>query len=273
MDSFINIFQPKHHNHFPIFVKTFCLSLIVIILWHFKDQYAYLKTRPTKIYGKHQAFLNLYFLKSPKPIFYIIFGICLILSLVAVFLGINPSLFSFFCFLLYFPYFNSVQSLDYIQRKTNLLPFVFLIFVFSSAIHLKTNAQSGIWEIILIKTLLIQIYLSAGINKLKKGGLEWINGSNLQAYLLENYLWYEIPITLKIAQKKAFCSFFSILVLLFELTFIIIIFIPNLTFYFVIFGALFHFSTMILMRINYLKFLSPVYLIFFCDLPIWSKLI
>jgi hypothetical protein len=268
----MDIFKPIYPNHFLVFVKLFSLLLLVIILYNFKDQLRYLKTNPVKIYGNHQKLLNQYPIPSPNPTFYIIFGAIFLISLLAIFLGIHPSIFSFICLVLYFPIFNSIQSLDYIQRKTNLLPFIFLIFIFSSGIHIKYNSPNGVWEIILIKILIAQVYFSAGINKLKKGGIAWITGANLQAYFLENYLWNNGKIIYDVAQRKNLCSVISIVVLFFELSFIIIVFIPKLTFLYVLFGFFFHCSTIVLMRINYLKYLSPVYLIFFCDLTIWSKL-
>ena len=268
----MDFFKPIYPNHFLVFVKLFSLLLIIIILLNFQNQIRYLKTKPIKVYGEHQKLLNLFAIPSPNPTLYIIFGAIFIISLTAIFLGVHPSIFSFICLVLYFPIFNSVQSLDYIQRKTNLLPFVFLIFIFSSGIHLKYNSMSGVWEIILIKILIAQIYFSAGINKLKKGGTEWINGANLQAYFFENYLWNNRQITYEVAQRKNLCSAISLAVLFFELSFIIIVFLPNLTYIYLIFGLIFHCSTFVLMRINYLKYLSPVYLIFICDLDIWSKL-
>ncbi len=103
------------------------------------------------------------------------------------------------------------------------------------------------------------MYLSAGINKLKKGGMAWVNGANLQVYLFENYLWNNRQITYKVAQKKNLSSVISLGVLFFELSFIIIVFIPKLAFIYVLFGVIFHSSTLVLMRINYLKYLSCSY--------------
>ncbi len=62
--------------------------------------------------------------------------------------------------------------------------------------------------------------------------------------------------------------------LFFELSFGLILFFPVLTPFYVVGGLLFHLGTGLTMRIHYLTYLGPVYLVFVAEylagLPIWN---
>ena len=123
----------------------------------------------------------------------------------------------------------------------------------------------------MIKIAIAQIYFSSGIQKLKHSGLDWCNGKSLQAYLIENYLWSDRKAGYLLASKSGLCAVLSSLTLFFELSFWAIIFFPQLTFVYVTMALLFHIGTYLTMRINYLKYLGPVYLVFFIDIAFWIK--
>ena len=101
--------------------------------------------------------------------------------------------------------------------------------------------------------------------------MAWFNGKYLQAYLLENYLWTDRTSALAVAGKPLLCVLMSTLTLVFELTFWVVIFFPKLIFLYVAIALLFHIGTLVTMRINYLKYLSPVYLVFFTDIAFHIK--
>jgi len=166
----------------------------------------------------------------------------------------------------YFPYFSQIISISYVNRKTNLIPIVLMILLVSPSIAKPLSEPAPQWPIILIKICIVQMYLSAGIQKLRKCGLKWLNGSILQSYFLNHYLWGDMTGSSRLAQNLTLCRILSILVLVFELTFWGILFVPTLTYVYAIGGILFHLGTHITMRINYLKYLMPVYTVFIADI-------
>ncbi len=273
MEFILDIFKPDaaSPNHVAMFAKLFCAALLAQMLVSFGEQLRYFKTQPARIYGKPLLLLGKFRLPSLNVSQFAIIGVVLVLSLVFSLFGFYPRFFIFVALVCYFPYFNSILSLSYVQRKTNLLPFVMLVLVLSPALDAPLDEPATLWELVLIKIAVAQIYFSAGVQKLRKSGIRWLNGKSLQAYLLEHYLWNDRKIALVVASRISICSALSIFTLIFELTFWTVIFLPQMTFYFVAAALLFHCGTLFTMRINYLKYLSPVLMVFFTDAAFWLK--
>ncbi|HEY9177129.1 MAG TPA: hypothetical protein VIN07_05540 [Flavipsychrobacter sp.] len=183
-----------------------------------------------------------------------------------VVIGQYPKVFIAIALASYFFYFNPIVGLSYIQRKTNLVPFVLLILLVSPNTGKPLDASATEWELILVKLGLAQVYFSAGIQKLKNAGWKWADGSALQSSLMSNYLWSDSKPALLLAKKKSLCALFSTVTLLFELTFFVIIFVPWLTIFYILLALSFHLVILITMRINYLKYIIPVYTVFTTDL-------
>ena len=125
--------------------------------------------------------------------------------------------------------------------------------------------MAPLWPLILIKCAIALMYFSAGIQKLRRSGLKWCEGKSLQAYLLEHYLWGDTNSALQLARQPSVCMVLSSMLLLFELTFWLVLVFPWLTIVYVSAGIAFHLGTLLTMRINYLKYLSPVYMVFAID--------
>ena len=174
----------------------------------------------------------------------------------------------------YFFYFNPIMSLAYIQRKTNLIPLVLLILLLSPGLSQPLTQPTPIWPLWLVKAALAQIYLSAGVQKLRRSGWQWSDGNSLQAYLVEHYLWGDTPAAWWLAQRLWLCRWISRLTLIFEVSFGLILVFPALTPLYVVGGLLFHLATGLTMRIHYLIYLGPVYLVFLAEalayVPAWS---
>lgn len=271
MENLPDIFNPATPNHVALFAKLFCAALAIQLLISLRDQYLYFKTQPFRVYGKPLKLLGRFRLPVLTADQFLQFGFLLLISLVFVATDFLPRLFTLAALVCYFLYFNSILSLAYVQRKTNLLPFVLLVLQVSPSLDEPLYAPGTSWELVLVKIGLAQLYLSAGIQKLKLSGLQWCNGRSLQAYLLENYLWSDRKAGLLIAQHLKWCAVFSTMTLIFELTFWIIIVFPSLTYIYLAGVLLFHTATLVTMRINYLKYLLPVYMVFFTDLAFWVK--
>jgi hypothetical protein len=163
------------------------------------------------------------------------------------------------------------MSLAYIQRKTNLLPITLLILAASPSINDSLDNPSTNWELTLVKIAIAQMYLSAGIQKLRFSGLSWCNGKSFQAALMQNYMWSDSIAAYNLAKKTALCAAFSTLTLLFELSFGLVIFFPQLSYVYIAIALFFHLGTLITMRINYIKYLSPVYMVFFTEIAFYIK--
>lgn len=271
MGNLPDIFYETSPNHVALFARLFSAVFAIQLLISFRDQYLYFKSQPTRIYGKPAKILGRFRLPAINASQFRDVGFLLLLSLLFIIIGFLPRLFALSALICYFFYFHSILSLAYVQRKTNLLPLVLLILVVSPSVDEHLLAPSTTWELVLVKIALAQIYLSAGIQKLQLSGWRWCTGRSLQAYLMENYLWSDRKAGLLLAQNQKLCAVFSTLTLAFELSFWIIIFIPSLTYVYLAGVLLFHAGTLVTMRINYLKYLLPVYMVFFTDLAFWAK--
>src|SRR5471030_2218808 len=266
MEKFLDLFNSAAPNQVSMFSKLFCIALAIQILINFGAQLRYFKSQPARIYGKPIKLLRKFQLPPLSQNQFFFSGIILVTSLFFAAFGIYRRFALIAAFIFYFPYFNSIISLAYVQRKTNLLPLVLLILAISPSINQPLNGYAAAWEIVLIKIAVTQIYFSSGIQKLKHAGLSWGNGQSLQAYLLENYLWSDRKAGYLLAQKIRLCAALSCLILFFELSFGIIIFLPQFTFVYIAMALFFHIGTYLTMRINYLKYLGPVYMVFFVDI-------
>jgi hypothetical protein len=258
-------------NSTAMFARLFCAALAVLVSLNFAQQYRYFLTQPSKLYGKGPKLLGLVALPALNRYQFLSCGTSFILCLLLVVLNIYPYEAIVTALLCYFLYFSQIISLAYVQRKANLIPIVLFILLFSQSLDKPLHFASPTWELTLIKIVLIQVYFSAGVQKIRRSGLGWLNGKYLQAYLLENYLWTDGNLAIALASNTVLCAVLSILVLTFELTFGVVLFLPQLTFIYVGFALLFHLGTLITMRINYLKYIGPVYLVFFTDLAFRLK--
>lgn len=269
--AFADLFNPHMPNGAGMFARLFCAAMAIQVLLNFGQQYRYFMTRPSKLYGKGNKLLGLFTLPVLTRNGFLSAGICLVVCLLLVVVGIYPHVAIFVALISCILYFGQIISLAYIQRKTNLVPIVLLILLLSPSLNKSLSSQSTAGELTLIKLALIQVYFSAGLEKIRQSGLEWINGKYLQAYLLENYLWTDRAVSLTITRSPVICALLSTFVLIFELTFSIVLFLPALTFVYVAFALIFHLGTLITMRINYLKYLWPVYMVFFTDIAFHFK--
>jgi hypothetical protein len=267
------LFSPHVLNEVGMFARIFCAAVAIQLLLNFAQQYRYFMTGPSKLYGNRVRLLGL----VPVPVLngyqFLSIGVCLIFCLLLASFGIYARLAVLVSLISWFFYFGQIMSLAYVQRKANLIPIVLLILLVSPSLSESLSSQSTHWELVLIKLALIQVYLSAAMEKLRQSGAKWINGKFLRAYLLENYLWADRPAALTLARNLKACAIVSSLVLIFELTFGIVLFLPALTFVYVAFAFVFHLGTLITMRINYLKYIWPVYLVFFIDMAFHFKTI
>ncbi|HKX28056.1 MAG TPA: hypothetical protein VJ302_10210 [Blastocatellia bacterium] len=259
------IFQPCSPNETRVFLILFCLTLAAQLIINFQDQLDYLRTDPERVYGRSSGLFGWYRGPSLSPRQFYLVAVALIVSLFGIAASLAPRFFLLIALICQFLYFNQIASLAYIQRKVNLVSIVLLIMLFSPGIDQPFDQLVPSWPMVLVKIALAQMYCSAGLQKLRRGGWQWCDGESLQTYLVEHYLWGDMKNALRLGRSLRLCRILSILVLIFELTFVLIIPFQNLACLYAIGGVIFHASTSAVMRIDYLKYLSPVYMVFIAE--------
>jgi hypothetical protein len=263
--------QVDDFNRPRVFLILFCVTLAAQLLLAFSTQLRYFKTQPARVYGAPPRLLGRFALPMLTEAQFVLLGAVMVMSLLMAALNFWPRVFLLLALLCYFFYFNPIMSLAYVQRKTNLVPVALVVLLFAPAIAAPLKNVAPSWPVFVIKIAVAQIYLSAGLQKLRHAGWQWSNGKSLQAYLIEHYLWGDTPHALALARRPRLCMVLSSFLLFFELTFWVILFWPQLTLPYVAAGIFFHVGTAVTMRINYLKYLSPVYLVFLVDIALQLK--
>ncbi len=101
------------------------------------------------------------------------------------------------------------------------------------------ESDVAIWPLKVAHVLIALTYLSTGLTKLVFGGLAWMNGYTLQAYLLADGLRRNLPLGLWVAQHRTLCVLLSIGTVIFELLFFVSLFLPRKAPYFFLGGLVF----------------------------------
>ena len=116
------------------------------------------------------------------------------------------------------------------------------------------------WPLTLLRWLFALIYLSAAFTKLGRGGLDWVNGYTLQYYLLEDGLWHS-NIAVWLAHHPAVVWIMSLLTLIFEGTFFLVLVFPKLAWLYIPMGVAFHLGIYVTMKAPFFQFIA-IYTIF-----------
>jgi hypothetical protein len=86
--------------------------------------------------------------------------------------------------------------------------------------------DNATWPLRLAHLLLALTYFSTGMSKLIEGGLQWMNGYTLQAYVLGDAVPRGFPFGIWLAQQHTLCIALSVFTILFETFFFISLFVP-----------------------------------------------
>lgn len=159
-------------------------------------------------------------------------------------------------------YFGQIRLLDTIQRKVNLIPQVLLLFAAEPGSVASWGAPADSWLLGTTKMLIVLVYVSAGVTKLRRAGLRWADGRAVQAYLLGADLRYDVPRARSLAAHLSLCAALSAFVLAFELVGWLWLLVPRGDYVFACLGLGLHAATFAFMRVNYLKYFGPMYLVF-----------
>ena len=253
-------------NNLRLFAMLYCGALCAQILYSFRDQARYVAT-PDTLAPPRPLLLGRVALPTLGVVEFKVVGLCLCASLLLVCLGLWPRCFLITAIACYFLYFNQILNLGYVIRKTNVVPFILLVLLAAPGTGAPLHAPNAAWPLHLVRALLSLVYFASAVAKLRASGFGWISGGRtLQAYLLEHDLLVDAPWGRRLAERQTLCFLLSLGILLFELTFPVIVLLPGLSPVYGAIGVAFHLSTDLTMKINYLKYTGLAYPVFFHEI-------
>ncbi len=159
-------------------------------------------------------------------------------------------------------YFSQIIEIPAVRRKANTVPVILVLLGAALAVRPEQVEPAAAWSLFTIKLLVAQIYLSSGFVKLLNSGWRWADGATLRAKLVSSHLRFGGMVELALASRPVWCRVTAMTVLVFELTFWLVIPFPALAWIYLPLGLAFHTGTAVLMRIHYWIYVVPAYLVF-----------
>lgn len=227
---------------------------------------ALLRLQEIQSFYKPTLLLQLLQLPFPSEVAIYLLGTFWILSNVFVLVKYKPYLFSILnavFFIVIQSWYFSFEKIDhgYVTITFAAMLFPFLINEYEQQ---KENTAITSWSLSLIQICIAMAYLLGGLEKLLLSGISWLNPKTLQTYLT----FHETTLSKIIVQSDLLCSAISTFTIVFQLTFIYILFNPKVKWIWLTGGILFHTGTLLVMKIGHP--LNPwiVSYLFFID---WEK--
>jgi hypothetical protein len=247
-------------NSVQLFTSMYCGVIAAMVCIRHADQFAYLKlTRPILAPAR---ILHRWPVPRLRDAQFHATGVGLALTLLMSAAGVFPRAALLLAVAFYFLYFGQISSLSYVQRKIYLMPQILLLLAVAPDPGRSSHGAAPAWPLLMVQAILAQMYLSSAFCKIRTSGIRWASWKQLQGILLEEHLTYDLPLSARLAQSRWFCGIFGVGALAFELTFWVILVIPRSAAPYAVTGLLLHVSALILMRIDYLTYHVPVYLVF-----------
>lgn len=159
-------------------------------------------------------------------------------------------------------YHAQVIEFPTVRRKTSNTIVILLLLGFTTLAGADPEAMISHTCILTIQLVVAQMYVSSGVAKLRHAGVRWADGQTLRAWMIDYYFIYRHPAALRLASSLRLCHLVSLGVLVFELSFWLMIPFPVLAWIYLPLGLAFHGATAVLMRIHYWIYALPAYLIF-----------
>lgn len=168
-------------------------------------------------------------------------------SLIISCIGVLFRFWSIGCSILVALLFTLLQGWIYSFEKLDhaFAPLTYVLWLMPILFYQIRHSYSQ-WALPLMRIIIGTIYLQAGLEKLLIGGIKWLAPDTFRNYL---YL-HPTTIGLWVAEYDWLCIVFPALALVFQLSFISIVFFPKLRWIVLPVGILFHSGTYILMEIG-----------------------
>lgn len=112
------------------------------------------------------------------------------------------------------------------------------------------------WPLLVIRWVLALAYLSAGYHKLRVAGFDWMNGYTLQYYMLRDAVRWDMPFGLWLGQHYRLILAMSVVSVVWEATFFLVLIFPALALIYVPLGLGFHTGTWVAMNARFLTFMA-----------------
>ncbi|MBA3495935.1 MAG: HTTM domain-containing protein [Gemmatimonadales bacterium] len=129
----------------------------------------------------------------------------------------------------------------------------------------------AMWPLRLLHVLLAMTYLSTGVSKLVKGGLQWMNGYTLQSYTFADALNRGLPVGLWLAQQHTLAIALSVFTILFETFFFVSILVPWTAPLFLVNGILFQLGLYVAAGHSFFEHIVMLVVVLVCAPPLWLR--
>ncbi len=184
------------------------------------------------------------------------------ISLVLATIGFYPRVTLALACVTYFGSFSQLVGLSYVRRKSNLFPFVFAILAAAPGIDADLRAPVPLWPLYLVLVTLCMQYFDAGLTKLRVSGWSWVTSEALQAHMLEECLFKPNPLGMWFSSQTTLCKLLAGFALAFELAFPLALVMPAAAIAFGVMGAAFHYGVFKTMKVDFIRYFSPIYFVF-----------
>jgi hypothetical protein len=184
------------------------------------------------------------------------------ISLVLATVGFYPRIMLACACVSYFGSFSQLVGLSYVRRKSNLFPFIFAILAAAPGIDAGLRTPVPLWPLYLVLVTLCMQYFDAGLTKLRVSGWSWVTSEALQAHMLEECLFKPNPLGMWFSSQTTLCKLLAAFALFFELAFPLALVSPAAALLFGVMGAAFHYGVFKTMKVDFIRYFSPIYFVF-----------
>jgi hypothetical protein len=162
----------------------------------------------------------------------------------------------------YFGSFSQLVGLSYVRRKSNLFPFIFATLAAAPSVDAGWRAPVPLWPLYLVLVALCMQYFNAGLTKLRVSGWGWVTSEALQAHTLEECLFKPNPLGMWFSSQTTLCKLLAAFALFFELAYPLALVFPTAALLFGAMGAAFHYGVFKTMKVDFIRYFSPIYFVF-----------
>jgi hypothetical protein len=267
------LFGHEHSGTLSLFRFLYCALVIVEILGsaNYRDS-LYEKTD----YSPIPFLAEIYSEPLPQPVFEALRMVTIVaLAFASLGLLTRPALIvSLIAFTLYegfFLGFTKPKNTDYVYHMSNLTVFALFLMAIAPGVarhgitSLVRRRNDGIaipeWPRKTLIGMLAFAYFGAGYCKLVES-LLWVDGYTLQGYLFDRGIRHDLDLALALGQYHGLCVVLSVLTVLLEITFPLILIWPRLAWLYVAGGLQLHVMIHFTMDINFFHYFAFNYLAF-----------
>jgi hypothetical protein len=266
-----NIVAKKINDFFYTETNSKNIAVLRIIFFSYFFYFSYeiidelIAKQSLSLFYKPVYLLSLFHI--PFPSYYALLVVGVIWYFLNLLLVLNVRV--IFCSVLSLIIFLLVQCWSFSFEKVDhgyaTITYVFLLIPFLFDEERKNVPLFNSWSLQLIRISIALVYFMSGLEKIIVSQFSWVKADSLKFYLS----FHETKLSSLIIQNNFLCTVLSSGALMFQLSFILILFFPRWKWVWIIGGVLFHTSTLILMNIGILFNPWILVYIFFFD---WTKI-